>query len=107
VSVAGFDLGLAGYAQTDGEAFQRRALDAVLRLPGVSAAAFSDSFPLGVDQSNSGVYRFAETNFRASTAIRVSHYEVSPAISAPSARTCWLGATSPGMTTPKRRSPPL
>jgi predicted permease len=78
VSVAGFDLGLAQYAQKDGEAFQRRALDAALQLPGVTAAAFADSFPLGVDQSNSGAFRFGETDFRASRAIRVSHYEVSP-----------------------------
>ncbi len=79
VGVAGFDLGLAQYTQRDGEAFQRRALDAVLQLPGVTAAAFADSFPLGVDQSNSGVFRFDETDFRASQGdSRVSHYEVSP-----------------------------
>jgi predicted permease len=78
VSVAGFDLGLAQYTQKDGEAFQRRALDATLQLPGVAAAAFADSFPLGVDQSSSGAFRYGETDFRASRAIRVSHYDVSP-----------------------------
>ena len=78
VSVTGFDLGLAQYTQKDGEAFQRRALDAALQLPGVTAAAFADSFPLGVDQSTGGAFRYAETDFRASRAIRVSHYEVSP-----------------------------
>jgi predicted permease len=78
VNVIGFDLGLAQYTQKDGEAFQRRALDSVSHLPGVTAAAFADSFPLGVDQSSSGVFRYGETEFRASRAIRVSHYEVSP-----------------------------
>ncbi|MGA3236799.1 MAG: ADOP family duplicated permease [Bryobacteraceae bacterium] len=78
VSVTGFDLGLAQYTQKDGEAFQRRALDAVSQLPGVTAVAFADSFPLGVDQSSSGAFRYGETDFRASRAIRVSHYEVSP-----------------------------
>jgi predicted permease len=78
VSVTGFDLGLARYTQKDGEAFQRRALDAVSQLPGVTAAAFADSFPLGVDQSSNGAFRYGETDFRALRAIRVSHYEVSP-----------------------------
>jgi predicted permease len=78
VSVTGFDLGLAQYTQKDGEAFQRRTLDAALQLPGVAAAAFADSFPLGVDQSTGGAFRYAETDFRSSRAIRVSHYEVSP-----------------------------
>ncbi len=78
VSVTGFDLGLAQYAQKHGEVFQRRALDATWQLPGVAAAAFADSFPLGVDQSSSGTFRYGETDFRASKAIRVSHYDISP-----------------------------
>jgi predicted permease len=78
VSVAGFDLGLAGYSQKEGEAFQRRALDAASGLPGVTAAAFADAFPLGIDQSNNGVYRYQETDFRVSRTIAASPYNVSP-----------------------------
>ncbi len=77
-SVAGFDLGLANYARKDGEAFQRRALEAVLRLPGVTAAAFSDAFPLGIDQSNHGVFRADEADLRMSKSIAASPYNVSP-----------------------------
>ncbi len=78
VSIAGFDLGLANYSKSSGASFQRRALDAALQLPGVTAAGFGDGFPLGGDQSNNGVYRFQETEFRASHAIYVSPYNVSP-----------------------------
>jgi len=50
----------------------------VTMLLSTSAAAFADSFPLGVDQSSSGTFRYGETDFRASKAIRVSHYDISP-----------------------------
>ncbi len=76
--VVGFDLGLANYAPKDGAAFQKRALDAVLRIPGVTAAAAGDSFPLGVDQSTYGVFRYGETDFRAARAIGTSPFNVSP-----------------------------
>jgi predicted permease len=54
--VAGVDLGLAGYTQSQGRAFQRRALEAVQELPGVQSAAFSNSVPLSIDQSSSSVF---------------------------------------------------
>lgn len=78
VAAAGFDLGLAKYSRADGAAFQKRALEAAAQIPGVSTAAFADSFPLGVDQSNNSVYRSHETDFRSSNAINASHYNVSP-----------------------------
>jgi predicted permease len=78
VAVAGFDLGLAKYSRAAGEEFQRRALDAASRLPGVSAAAFADSFPLGIDQSTTNFFRPRETDFRSSNALNGSHYNVSP-----------------------------
>ena len=49
--MAGFDLGLARYKQQDAQNFQRRALDAIARLPGVAAAAYGSSAPLSIDQS--------------------------------------------------------
>jgi predicted permease len=78
VAVAGFDLGLAKFSRPAGEEFQRRALDAAARVPGVSAAAFADSFPLGIDQSTTISFRPRETDFRSSNALSVSHYNVSP-----------------------------
>jgi predicted permease len=78
VAVAGFDLGLAKYSHAAGEEFQRRALDAAARLPGVSAAAFADSFPLGIDQSTTNFFQPRETDFRSSNALNGSHYNVSP-----------------------------
>jgi predicted permease len=78
VAAAGFDLGLAKYSRAAGEEFQRRALDATARIPGVSAAAFADSFPLGIDQSTTIAFRPKETDFLSSNAISVSHYHVSP-----------------------------
>ena len=78
VVVAGFDLGLAHYTQPDARNFQRRALDAVARLPGVTAAAYSNSVPLSINQSSNLVFAENETDFRPSKAKSVSTFEVSP-----------------------------
>ena len=79
VAVAAFDLGLAGYDRARGEAFQRRALDAVRQLPGVESAAFSNSVPLSIDQSRSSIYRMdaAPAQGRADGQSAVI-YQVSP-----------------------------
>jgi predicted permease len=42
LTMVGFDLGLAGYSKADGAALQRRVLDAVVSLPGVQSAAYSN-----------------------------------------------------------------
>jgi predicted permease len=78
VAVAGFDLGLAHYKQQDAQNFQRRALDAVARLPGVTAAAYGNSVPLSIDQSSNMVFAENETDFRPSKSTGVSYYDVSP-----------------------------
>lgn len=78
VAVVGFDLGLSGHNKTQGQAFQRAALDAAARLPGVTAAAFSNSVPLSIDHSTSAVAPEEATDFRPSARINVSVYEVSP-----------------------------
>jgi len=78
VAVAGFDLGLAHYAQPEAQNFQRRALDAVARLPGVAAAAYANSVPLSIDQSSNTVFAENETDFRPSKSTSVSYYDVSP-----------------------------
>jgi predicted permease len=78
VAVAGFDLGLAHYKQQEAQNFQRRALDAVARLPGVAAAAYGNSVPLSIDQSSNMVFAENETDFRPSKSTPASYYEVSP-----------------------------
>jgi macrolide transport system ATP-binding/permease protein len=78
VSVAAFDLGLAGYSEQRGKDFQRRALEALERLPGVISAAYSNSVPLSIDQSHSSIYPEDQPNLRASSAPVAINYEVSP-----------------------------
>ncbi|HMJ62621.1 MAG TPA: ABC transporter permease, partial [Bryobacteraceae bacterium] len=55
VTTAAFELGLAGYSQEKGKAFQTRVLEAVKALPGVTSAAYANSLPLSIDQSRTGV----------------------------------------------------
>jgi macrolide transport system ATP-binding/permease protein len=78
LAVAGFDLGLAHYTQPDAQNLQRRALDAAAQLPGVTAAAYSNSTPLSIDQSSSLVFAEKETDFGPSKAKQVSYFDVSP-----------------------------
>ena len=56
VAVA-FDLGLAGYDETRGREFQRRVIEKVSSLAGIQSAGFSNSIPLSLDQSTTGVRR--------------------------------------------------
>lgn len=78
VAVAGFDLGLSGYRKTQGQAFQRAAMEAAARIPGVTTAAFSNSVPLSIDQSTNWVAPEEATDLRPSARINASVYEVSP-----------------------------
>jgi predicted permease len=78
VSVMGFDLGLAGYSEAKGWAFQQRLLGAVEHLPGVSSAAYSNSLPLGIDQSHTTVYPADNTTGRRSEGTSATYYQVSP-----------------------------
>ncbi len=78
VTVAGFDLGLAGYSETQGRAFQQRTLKAVQQLPGVESAAYSNSMPLSIDQSSTGVFPADAAGLRPSDRIGATYYEVSP-----------------------------
>ena len=78
VTMAAFDLGLAGYSPEKGRDFQRRALDALSRLPGVQSAAYSNSVPLSIDQSHMSIYPEDQADLRASTAPVAIRYQVSP-----------------------------
>jgi predicted permease len=79
VTLANFDLHLADYSDEQIPAMQHRLLDSVAHLPGVTAAAFGNSTPLAVDQSNTGVFDEGTTEFRASTEkFGATYYSVSP-----------------------------
>lgn len=77
VTTASFDLGLAGYDKARGQAFQQRMQEEASRIPGVTAAAFSNSMPLSLDQSHNSVFRIGESanDPPATTAVV---YSVSP-----------------------------
>ncbi len=78
VSVAGFDLGLAGYSDAKAQAFQQRVLEAVKQLPGVGSAAYSNSVPLSIDQSHTTMYPPENTAPRRSDGTNATVYQVSP-----------------------------
>jgi predicted permease len=78
VTMVGFDLGLAGYSKEAGAQFQRRALDAVSRLPGVESAAYSNSLPLSIDQSTNVLHPDDRQAMKASDMFSAHVYEVSP-----------------------------
>src|SRR5277367_502599 len=77
VTVASMDTHLAGYEHS-GE-IKKRLLDAVRQIPGIRGATLSNSMPLGMDQSETGVYPPGTTSFTASNqAFTANYYEVSP-----------------------------
>ncbi len=78
LAVTGFDLGLSRYKEPQGRTFQRAALDAVERLPGVAMAAFANSVPLSIDQSSNSVVPEQATDLRPSAQVPATVYEVSP-----------------------------
>jgi predicted permease len=75
VAMVGFELGLGGYATDEGRRFQQRALAAVQQIPGVTSAAYGNSLPLSIDQSNATVSRLDRPRTEGGQAVR---YEVSP-----------------------------
>ncbi|HEY6253178.1 MAG TPA: ABC transporter permease, partial [Candidatus Angelobacter sp.] len=78
VSVVGFDLGMAGYTEDQGRNFQRQALEAMQPLPGVISAAYSNSVPLSLDQSNRGSAPEDLPNPKLAEEVSAFVYEVSP-----------------------------
>jgi predicted permease len=80
LTIAGFQLGPAGYDRQRGEALQQRALAAVSTLPGVQAAAYANSLPLSLDQSTTTVFRADEPGPPASAGHGVNYYQTSPGL---------------------------
>jgi predicted permease len=78
VATAAFELSLAGYSEERGRAFQQQALEAIQQLPGVQSASYSNSVPLSIDQSHTGVFPADKTDLRPSDRIAVVVYQTSP-----------------------------
>jgi predicted permease len=78
VSTAAFELNLSGYSEERGRAFQQQVLQAIQQLPGVQSASYSNSVPLSIDQSHTGVFPAGKTDLRPSDRINVVFYQVSP-----------------------------
>ncbi|HMJ06663.1 MAG TPA: ABC transporter permease [Chthoniobacterales bacterium] len=51
-----FDIGLQGYDEAKGRAFEKEVLDRARALPQVSAAAFADYLPLGLNYNSTTIY---------------------------------------------------
>jgi predicted permease len=78
VTMASFDVGLSGYSRDAGETLRRRALEAILQLPGVENAAYGNSLPLNIDQSSTVVYTDDRLDLPRSQVPRAIKYQVSP-----------------------------
>jgi predicted permease len=78
VAVVAVDLDLARYGRDGGRQFQRRALDAVSQIPGVTSAAFANTIPLNPDQSTTTVFREETADRRPRDGIGAAYYMVSP-----------------------------
>ncbi len=73
------DLGMARYSADQQPILQRRMVDAALAIPGVTAAAYSNTLPLNLDQLHSTVYAETATDLRESKAVaKTLEFSVSP-----------------------------
>jgi hypothetical protein len=76
---ANTDLSMGGYRDEQIPVVQRRLLDAVSGISGVTAAGFANRVPLNIGWSDSFVYRDSTTDYRPnSRAADALQYSVSP-----------------------------
>jgi predicted permease len=79
VMLANTDLHMAGYDGDRVPQMQRRMLDAVAAIPGVTSAGFIDNVPLGLGSGDSYVYSDGTTDFRPTNYVAdAMNYRVSP-----------------------------
>lgn len=73
------DLNMAGYSAERAPAMQRRMLDALTALPGVTAAGMADNLPLSMGNDEKSVYGGDASDFRPSRAVADTYaYAASP-----------------------------
>lgn len=79
VMLAGADLHMAGYAEDRLVPTERRMMEAVQQVPGVTALGFSSGLPLSLGSGDSYVYTDTTTDFRPTNyAADAMNYNVSP-----------------------------
>ncbi|MDE3150334.1 MAG: ABC transporter permease [Acidobacteriota bacterium] len=77
--LANTDLHMAGYAGERVPQMQRRMLDAVAAIPGVTAVGFTDNLPLGLGSDDTSVYADSTSDYRpTSRAADAMDYTISP-----------------------------
>lgn len=73
------DIDMGGYKPEERPAMQRRLLDAVSAIPGVTGAAYADRVPLNIGWSTSFIYADSTTDYKPSNTIAEAvNYAVSP-----------------------------
>ena len=80
VVTASLDLNLGGYKDDDAKLnVQQRLLAAVQQIPGVESAAYANTTPLSINQSDTGIHAPGTTDFSDATIkFGANYYEVSP-----------------------------
>lgn len=77
--LADTNMRMAGYTDDTSLPVQKRMLEEMARIPGVTAVGFIDDLPLGTGGSTTGVYRQGTTDFHVSNiAFGAKYYSVSP-----------------------------
>jgi predicted permease len=79
VVLATMDVHLAGYSETTETIVQKRLLAAVQAIPGVRDAAWSNTTPLSINQSDTSIWAPGTSDFRLSSSkFSANFYKVSP-----------------------------
>ena len=92
VMVVSTDLQMAGYKEGHQAPMQRRMVEALAAIPGVTAAGYSDQLPLSLGGSDSNVYKDTTTDFRPTHAVAdAMNYSISPGYLAAAGTTLLAG----------------
>ena len=88
------DLSMSGYKKDQMPAIQRRLLNAISGIPGVTAAGFADRVPLNIGWSDGFVYRDSTTNCKPENRVaEATEYRASPGYFEAAATTVLAGRT--------------
>jgi len=79
VMIVGTELHMAGYTEEQLSQMQRRMLEAVAAIPGVTSVGYADHLPLGLGGGDSYVYTDSTTDYRpTNVAADAMNYHISP-----------------------------